>query len=277
MADLRAICPFWHICKETCLPGSIYSVTKLEAPDFPKITPMQIVSIPAAVPFVAKLIHHLPKRKGQPRSGNGRLSMAPIPVVVRLLAFLGAVLLSCAAADADTIKLFNGRDLDGWYVFTTSTNYENPGAFTVQGGAIRVAGGRDETAWFGGLITRQEYANYKLTFDYKWGGPTYGTRLNKARDAGVLLHCIGPNEPGPCAADLANPLSSFAFGWLGLFHRLPCGRSRRADQNQGERHIICEFRGNRMVGGMLDEDDQVPKCQNVSVRQSMRASRASRL
>jgi len=29
------------------------------------------------------------------------------------------------------------------------------------------------------------------------GGAAYGTRLNKARDAGVLLHCIGPNESGP--------------------------------------------------------------------------------
>ncbi|MDD4788671.1 MAG: DUF1080 domain-containing protein, partial [Pirellulales bacterium] len=37
----------------------------------------------------------------------------------------------------------------------------------------------------------------KLSFDYKWGEPTYGSRKDKARDSGVLLHCVGPNEPGP--------------------------------------------------------------------------------
>src|SRR5260221_224306 len=103
----------------------------------------------------------------------------------------------CATTASHTVKLFNGRNLDGWYTYTTLTKYENPGAFKAEDGMIHVAGGSGTNAWFGGLVTKEEFSNYKLTFDYKWGGPTYGTRFGKSRDAGVLLHCVGPNEPGP--------------------------------------------------------------------------------
>ena len=96
-----------------------------------------------------------------------------------------------------TIKLFNGKNLDGWYTYTVQTKYENPGIFTVVDGMVRVSGGSGTNGYFGGMVTKQAHANYKLTFEYKWGEPTYGTRFNKSRDSGVLLHCIGPNEPGP--------------------------------------------------------------------------------
>ncbi|MGI6416174.1 MAG: 3-keto-disaccharide hydrolase [Thermoguttaceae bacterium] len=98
---------------------------------------------------------------------------------------------------AEPIRLFNGKNLDGWYCYTSQAKYENPGIFTVVDGMLRVAGGSGETAYYGGLITKQSFSNYKLSFDYKWGEPTYGSRKDKARDSGVLLHCVGPNEPGP--------------------------------------------------------------------------------
>jgi len=112
-----------------------------------------------------------------------------------LLALAG--LCAHALTAAEPIKLFNGRDLDGWEVFTVETKHENPGVFTVERGMLKVAGGKGAVAYFGGLITKREYSNYKLTFAYKWGGPTYGEHKGRARDSGVLLHCIGPVEPGP--------------------------------------------------------------------------------
>jgi hypothetical protein len=119
--------------------------------------------------------------------------------MIATLALLGAALIvgGGAASAGKTVKLFNGRTLDGWYTYTVQTKYENPGIFTVVDGMLRVSGGSGATAYFGGLVTKEAYANYRLTFDYKWGGPTYGTRAGKSRDSGVLLHCVGPNEPGP--------------------------------------------------------------------------------
>lgn len=101
-----------------------------------------------------------------------------------------------------TIKLFNGKDLTGWYVYTEQTKYENPGIFTVVDGMLKVSGGVEGQAYLGGLITKEEYENYRLVVEYKWGGPTWGVRKGKSRDSGVLVHCIGPDGPGPWKASI---------------------------------------------------------------------------
>ncbi len=121
--------------------------------------------------------------------------------LIRLL--LVSIAYSCALASAraesspETIRLFNGHDFKGWYVYTEQTKRENPGVFQVVDGMIYVPGGKEDVAYLGGLITEQPYENYRLRLEYKWGEKTYGVRKNKARDAGVLLHCTGPHGPGP--------------------------------------------------------------------------------
>lgn len=85
------------------------------------------------------------------------------------------------------IVLFNGRDLTNFYVFLKDTAREDPKRVsTVQNGAIRISG----EAW-GGLTTRQEYADYRLVVEWKWGGKTWPPRENNARDSGILLHGTG--------------------------------------------------------------------------------------
>jgi hypothetical protein len=101
------------------------------------------------------------------------------------------------SGNPESVALFNGKNLDGWYVYTVETRYDNPGVFQVIDNAIYVPGGQKEIGYFGGLITKEKYDNYRLDFEYKWGEGTFGRRQGKARDAGVLLHCIGPNGPGP--------------------------------------------------------------------------------
>ncbi|MGE0757089.1 MAG: DUF1080 domain-containing protein [Pirellulaceae bacterium] len=122
----------------------------------------------------------------------------------RLLAGLALTLSLIASAWAEefpakgkAVPLFNGKDLTGWYTYTVETGRENPGIFTVVDGMLKVAGGKGDTSYFGGIVTKESYGNYYLSFEYKWGEPTYGRRKDKARDSGVLLHCVGPNEPGP--------------------------------------------------------------------------------
>jgi hypothetical protein len=99
--------------------------------------------------------------------------------------------------DDRAIHLFNGKDFDTWYVFTTETGYKNPDVFQVVDGMIHVPGGKGKVAYFGGLITKQSYDNFRLRFQYKWGEATFGTRKDKARDSGIMLHCTGENQPGP--------------------------------------------------------------------------------
>ncbi len=53
-------------------------------------------------------------------------------------------------------------------------------------GRLHVSG----KAW-GYLRTNKKYRDYHLVLDYMWGEHTYGTRENRARDCGLLIHSYG--------------------------------------------------------------------------------------
>lgn len=87
-------------------------------------------------------------------------------------------------------SLFNGKNLDGWYTFIKDKgrNIDPNKVFTVQDGIIRISGEE-----FGCITTDEEFENYKLIVEYRWGSITFAPRVDKARDSGILLHSIGEN------------------------------------------------------------------------------------
>jgi hypothetical protein len=105
--------------------------------------------------------------------------------------------LSCRATTdvVEPIRLFNGEDLSGWTVFLDpATEGDPPGAssqevFRVEDGLIHVSGER-----FGCLTTREEFSNYHLSLEFRWGERKWPPRENAVRDSGVLLHCTGPDK-----------------------------------------------------------------------------------
>jgi hypothetical protein len=56
---------------------------------------------------------------------------------------------------------------------------------------------------YGGLTTRDRWADYRLVLEFKWGEKTLLDRAGKARDSGLLLHCQGPD--GNVSAKLDGP------------------------------------------------------------------------
>ncbi|MEN2282774.1 DUF1080 domain-containing protein [Algoriphagus sp. SE2] len=86
------------------------------------------------------------------------------------------------------VILFNGKNLDGWYTFVQNRgrNIDPKNVFTVQDGMIRISG----EEW-GGITTYEEFEDYRLIVEFKWGEITYSPRLENARDSGILLHSIG--------------------------------------------------------------------------------------
>jgi hypothetical protein len=95
----------------------------------------------------------------------------------------------------ERIVLFNGKDLTNFYTWLAAPakgekplgkNNDPEKVFTVHDGLIHVSG-----KLYGGLITEQEYENYHLVVEYKWGEKTWAPREGNARDSGVLLHCTG--------------------------------------------------------------------------------------
>jgi hypothetical protein len=82
---------------------------------------------------------------------------------------------------------FNGKDLSGLYSFTRWNHYQDPNhVFSVRDGMIRVSG--QET---GGLATREAFSDYHLIVEWRWGIQTYHPRRYRARNSGIMVHCVG--------------------------------------------------------------------------------------
>jgi hypothetical protein len=93
-----------------------------------------------------------------------------------------------ASKKAKPIALFNGKNLDGWYTFLKDRGRDNDPkkVFTVRDGMLHISG----EEW-GGIMTNEEYENYKLVAEFKWGGEAHAPRENNARDCGILIHSQG--------------------------------------------------------------------------------------
>ena len=90
----------------------------------------------------------------------------------------------------EPVALFDGKDTARWYTFLRDHGKDKDpnGNFTIRDGILRISG-QD----FGGLITRDEYANYEVRLEYAWGGKVWPPREKTARDSGLILHSTGPD------------------------------------------------------------------------------------
>lgn len=87
----------------------------------------------------------------------------------------------------EPVLRFNGKDLDGFYTYLKNSKYDDPmGVFSVRDGMI-VVSGRD----WGGFATRDDFADYHLIVEWRWGEKTWPPRQHAARDSGILLHGVG--------------------------------------------------------------------------------------
>ena len=86
------------------------------------------------------------------------------------------------------VQLFNGKNLDGWYTFIKDKGRDNDPnkVFTVKNGLITISGEE-----YGCITTNNEYENYKLVVEFKWGDATFAPRTERAKDSGILLHSQG--------------------------------------------------------------------------------------
>ncbi len=44
---------------------------------------------------------------------------------------------------------------------------------------------------YGGLTTKEDFENYHLSLEFKWGEKKWEPRLTRQRDSGLLVHCVG--------------------------------------------------------------------------------------
>jgi hypothetical protein len=107
-------------------------------------------------------------------------------------------------------SLFNEKNLEGWETYLgpkynleaknftgerIGLNNDPDTVFSVVEAdgqkAIRISGEH-----FGSVYTKNEYENYHLQLQFKWGEGRHAPRKNAKRDSGVLYHSHGPNGVG---------------------------------------------------------------------------------
>ena len=92
------------------------------------------------------------------------------------------------------VALFNGHGLDQFDIFLKVQGLNNhPNhVFQVEKNVIHVSGKE-----FGYIITKQEFHDYYLRAEFKWGEGTYAPREGHARDSGILYNIQGPQKVWP--------------------------------------------------------------------------------
>jgi hypothetical protein len=109
--------------------------------------------------------------------------------------FIGAAVAGATAARAaaapspvkrklgPTLQLFNGKNLDGWYTYIrpVGKNTDPDGIFKVEEGLIHVLGKS-----FGYVATNDEFDDFHLAVEFKWGAKKWPPRQNAKRDSGIL-------------------------------------------------------------------------------------------
>lgn len=124
-----------------------------------------------------------------------------------LLAVLSSAVFFSSAQNQNSgwQNLFNGKDLKTWDSYMRPPNmmgYDNKQdtpmdpiglnkdpfkVFTVENGMIHISG----QIW-GAITSKEEYGNYHIRFQTKWGEKQWPPRATGLRDAGFLIHCTEP-------------------------------------------------------------------------------------
>jgi len=148
------------------------------------------------------------------------------------------------------VVLFDGKDLAQFDTFLPSAglNADPNHVFTVENGVVDVSG--TEMGYF---ITKQEYKNYYLRAEFKWGEGTFGARQGQARDSGILYNIQGPNTVWPrsvefqinegCTGDFWMTDGAALTGKDGVRVTGPAGNAMKIDRfNKGAFKNVTGYR-----------------------------------
>src|SRR5262249_27356932 len=111
---------------------------------------------------------------------------APMTRFLSLLVLFAVTLAPVRATEP--VALFDGQHTSKWYTYFKDHGKDKDpnGTVSVKDGILRISG-QD----FGGLITRDEYANYEVEVVWAWGGKVWPPREKTARDSGLIMHSTG--------------------------------------------------------------------------------------
>ena len=165
---------------------------------------------------------------------NSRSSLL-LPLAISVLC---AVLPVRGAKPAEKWEtLFNGKNLDGWYIFLQKSerNQDPQKVITVENGVIHAYKSHRSgaTVPMGYIGTERSFADYHLRVKYKWGRKQFEPRYIKKPDGGIYYHHAGPDFVWPQALQFISTSYRFTTGsGTGAIH-VPKGRREARDFKAG--------------------------------------------
>lgn len=104
------------------------------------------------------------------------------------------------------IPMMTGRNFDNWYTFIgdKGKNKDPEGVLKINNeGMVHLLDLADTSKRqeFGYFATNDEYKNYRLRFQYRWGQKKYAPRANVQRDSGLLYHMKKEDKVWPCCVE----------------------------------------------------------------------------
>ncbi len=105
-------------------------------------------------------------------------------LLLLILVLAPVVPTSQAAENEPVIKLFNGRNLDGWVPYLVDKAADPGATWSVQDGILKCTGKPN-----GYIKTAKSYKNYYLTVEWRWP--------EKPANSGVLTHIQGDDKTWP--------------------------------------------------------------------------------
>jgi hypothetical protein len=88
-----------------------------------------------------------------------------------------------------------------WYTWLPSQgrDVDGSGVFKIEDGVLHVLGGAapDGDQEFGYMATREDFANYRLRVEQRWGTRRFAPRATVMRDSGLLYHLRGADKVWP--------------------------------------------------------------------------------
>lgn len=154
-----------------------------------------------------------------------------------LIAFLGLFISMGNAADKDAVKLFNGKNLEGWTWVGKTNDKKIDEVWSVTEDGVLVCKGKPN----GYIKTNGEYENYVLTLEWRW------PKGKKPGNNGVLVHTTTPKALGSWPKSIEVQLyhgNAGDFWVIGTTLQVPNVKDRK----KGRRHLNLTDDSEKPVG-----------------------------
>ena len=124
----------------------------------------------------------------------GSVSIVVLPIMMRstllcVLAF-GSALFGAqpVTQKLDVLDLMKSGKVE--YHINPKADFHDPAdqVFQLKDGLLNISG-----KGYGYMVTKESFKDYHLVVEFKWGAKTWGKRVDRARDNGILVHAYGPH------------------------------------------------------------------------------------